>query len=52
MAGEGGSLASFDLRLRTRRALRKKPSKRREDPVERALIERAEALRKGAAPVE
>jgi integrase len=33
MAGEGGSLASFDLRLRTRRALRKKPSKRREDPV-------------------
>ena len=51
MAGEGGSLASFDLRLRTLRALRKKPSKRREDPVERALIERAEALRKGAASV-
>lgn len=52
MAGEGASSAPFDLRLRTRRALRKKPSKRREDPVERALIERAEALRKGAAPVE
>jgi len=52
VAGEGGSVASFDLRLRTRRALRKKPSKRRENPVERALIERAEVLRKGAAPVE
>ncbi len=52
LAGEGGSSALFDLKLRTRRALRKKPSKRREDPVERALIERAEALRKGAAPVE
>lgn len=51
-AGEGGSSVPFDLKLRTRRALRKKPSKRREDPVERALIERAEALRKGAAPVE
>ena len=51
MAGEGGSLAPFDLRLRNRRALRKKPSKRREDPVERALIERAEAPRKGAASV-
>jgi len=52
LVGEGGSSALFDLKLRTRRALRKKPSKRREDPVERALIERAEALRKGAAPVE
>jgi hypothetical protein len=51
MAGEGGSSAPFDLRLRTRRALRTKPSKRREDPVERALIERAEALCKGEASV-
>ena len=50
-AGEGSSLTSLELGLRRRRALRKKPSKRREDPVERALIERAEALRKGAASV-
>lgn len=40
--------AALDSRLRRPRAPRRKPSKRREDPIERALIERAEALRRGA----
>jgi len=42
--------ASLLTDLEQDRRLRRKPSKRQEDPIERALIERAEALRRGASP--